>query len=123
MNNIKNQRQYAFDIVCALLMRQYKKSLLGNQCAYRGEHGTMCAIGAFIPDGHHLSAWVAKSVLCDLISCITGLTELELTELIYTHDKYDPNDWHARLAHFAANGHLSTATLDRYARRYGRIAA
>lgn len=45
-----NTMQEEFDAVVAHLYKQGKKAMSGKGCAYRGENGTMCAVGCRIPD-------------------------------------------------------------------------
>jgi len=50
MTAFKRVEQMIFDKVCAHLAQQKKRSIFGSQCAYRGENGMKCAVGALLPD-------------------------------------------------------------------------
>lgn len=42
--------QATFDHVLQHMRKQRKRSMKDDQCAYRGESGTMCAVGCLLPD-------------------------------------------------------------------------
>lgn len=45
-----NTKQQEFDAVCVHLMKQGIAAMNGVDCMYRGDNGTMCAVGCRIPD-------------------------------------------------------------------------
>jgi hypothetical protein len=75
---LPNNPQDILDVCAAHLMAQARPSLLPSRlgehvCAYRGEDGTRCAVGVFIPDALYspdLEGFDAEHVLlaCGLIS-------------------------------------------------------
>lgn len=44
-------QQQAFDKMVAHLAQQGRRCMKGNRCAYRGNDGTKCVVGAMISDG------------------------------------------------------------------------
>lgn len=65
----RSDRSEIFNYVIDHLRRQGKKSLMRDRpvfgpgfCSYRGDGGTMCAIGALITDDEYDNAWEGQGI-------------------------------------------------------------
>jgi hypothetical protein len=100
--------QEVFDKVAKHLLTQNAKSKLpSGMCAYRGDHGLMCAAGCLIPDDKYdpainLKAWheltssnVVSSHCGELIQSLQGV-----------HDDWPVDNWKSRLAVVASKYNL-----------------
>jgi hypothetical protein len=126
--------QEIFDIIAKHLLTQNKKSTfprkykgpLGDSyyedvCAYRGDNGLKCAVGALIKDECYNSGIETKRVNSDLVlqalecSLENKLEDEDLkllTELQYIHDAQDPKDWKIELSRLAAYFKLSDEVVN-----------
>lgn len=98
------------------LLTQGKKSLNQNGCcAYRGEDGLKCAIGAFIQDKHYHSGLEKVIGPYDGVwtSCIMSGVEnsKENRDILFSlqqiHDCFFPSEWEGELRMIAAGWNLS----------------
>lgn len=104
MNN-----QEIFDTVSKHLLTQNKKSMGTKGCAYRGEDGCMCAVGALIRDEFYSEILEGNSVQVKIVINALELSGLELTEatgyllnrLQLLHDTNEPEDWKVGLKNIA----------------------
>lgn len=128
-------KQEIFDTVSVHLLRQGKKSMktlpkVGEACAYRGDGGCMCAIGALIPDDKY-DPDMENQTVYGLIDEFPGaLAHLGifaglgasarwhasfLAKLQAIHDStFLPADWPRELAAFAAGEGLNTSAMDAF---------
>jgi len=96
--------QEAFTKVRDHLLRQKEKCIVNGLCAYRGENGKKCAIGALISD-EDLTEELNKtpvfySEVRDLPS-LKGLSLVFLTNLQEIHDECPIREWEFELRTFA----------------------
>lgn len=80
--------QEVFEAVCVHLSRQKKRALAnlpnrGETCAYRGDNGLKCAVGALIPDVVYSEIMEGKCV-ADIIYSGSGLEALSAHEILLT---------------------------------------
>lgn len=113
-------KQAIFDKVKEHLLtqKQQSRTMMGlpggyvekPRCAYRGDNGRKCAIGALIPDDMYVSWMEGNSVifLIDKYPVVQAHLGVEnnsdvtfLNELQGIHDAWDPVDWEKRLQMFA----------------------
>jgi hypothetical protein len=88
------QNQSDFDFVMKSMIEQGRPSLrVGphgtKQCAYRGENGTKCAAGFFIPDELYSEDLEGKSLLADSVErleCFDGKGLSFLRTMQQAHD-------------------------------------
>ena len=59
--------QEIFDIVAAHLIKQNHQATKGSNCAYRGEGGTMCAIGCLIKDEFYTEKLEGQTIYDDVV--------------------------------------------------------
>lgn len=97
-------QQEMFDRVARHLLTQKAQSLNEwGKCAYRGEEGRMCAIGALMPDDKYKPEFDllgGQSAGCPKImeACGYGLYERDLAvALQVVHDDTPPESWRAEL--------------------------
>lgn len=98
--------QEIFTKVVQHLRQQGKPAKRGAQCAYRGDGGTMCAVGCLIPDEHYNSSFEGMSIkykpiillLQDLYPTIDTWLLLDLQQL---HDDLDPDRWESEFSKLA----------------------
>lgn len=117
MNN-----QEAFDTVARHLLTQKCRSeaYINNmiECAYRGDKGTKCAIGALIPDslydpgfeGVHITALIERR--SELETLLGSIDAQLLNDLQKLHDVGEPRDWKKRLRRAAKRHQLHDAVLN-----------
>lgn len=98
--------QEVFTKVATHLIAQGKPAFDAvGQCAYRGEEGSMCAVGCLIEDHEYVPAMEGESV--ETLAA-NGLLpdrlcghEVMLNDLQHLHDNEGPGSWPRRLAHIA----------------------
>jgi len=98
----RSDRSEIFNYVIDHLRHQGKKSMARDRpvfnpgfCAYRGDGGTMCAVGALITDDEYENGWegsginrlLKKSLPSDLYVCISQHDEM-LYDLQTFHDEW-----------------------------------
>ena len=87
--------QQAFDTVARHLLTQGCKSIGPHGCAYRGEGGKKCAIGALIPDdlynrsfeGNRIFPLVREHVEIGVLLEDVSLTMLDELQIVHDHTK------------------------------------
>jgi len=110
-------RQFVYDVVRDHLLTQNKQSRprVGGSCRYRGDRGTMCAIGCLIPDANYfigLEGTNAKNpaVLKAVEPVIGPVTRTQdgdfLRSLQGIHDSDLVENWSAALYDFALKHNL-----------------
>ena len=118
--------QTIFDKVALHLIKQKAKAIKagGSEdplCAYRGDDGLKCAVGALIPDDKYRPYFEGSS-LCyhtpnTALARAAGLrTDLQLklaADLQTVHDECEPEEWTYLLAKTAKHWNLNTKALDR----------
>jgi hypothetical protein len=87
-----NTMQQEFDAVVAHLYTQGKPALYQEGCAYRGDNGTMCAVGCRIPDSMYSSKMEGESAtsllpVFDLPAEIHEYSAM-FQDLQYAHDSH-----------------------------------
>lgn len=101
-----NQRQIFEKVKNHLLTQKVRSSTPNCSCAYRGENGTMCAVGCLIDDEHYseslerkavhdegvLKALAKSGIIVNQIGTITLLSSLQ-----YIHDNLNPDQWETAL--------------------------
>lgn len=111
-------KQEVFDKVAAHLLKQGEKSLdKDGECAYRGEGGRMCAIGALIPDSRYnqdLEGLSVDSVEVERLLSETVQLDCEemLSALQDVHDNCSVDQWRNGLYLVAGDHDLNTRVLD-----------
>jgi len=96
-------RQEVYEKVRKHLLTQNHRSLNIKGCAYRGENGDKCAIGALIPDESYYGGLEGLGVAHASVLGATGLeiedqTDVEyLTSLQVIHDMAPVEDWEDEL--------------------------
>lgn len=125
------KKQEIFDKVATHLMKQFEVCMGPyGVCAYKADK-LRCAIGGLIPaaaykkdfDGREDSS-IGTVGNADIrrAAGIRGADQTTLAiNLQHVHDKYSPTEWREELTKVAAGLHLSTAALDRAAKRHKRI--
>jgi len=100
--------QEVFDKCYTHLITQNKVSSTdGDICGYRGQDGTMCAVGCLIEDEHYSSSLEDQSV--NTSTAVHGALEASgvdisqptinmLARLQQTHDLLSPKDWPKELS-------------------------
>jgi hypothetical protein len=125
--------QEIFDKVATHLLRQGRRSVGGDGCAYRGEGGSKCAAGILIPDDAYDPEFegvgVHKPADYQMYSSAqrragealwrglrAGGASEEHVEILRSlqnlHDIYESHNWRDRLRVVAADHGLSPAVLD-----------
>lgn len=116
MSNRKLTAQMLFDEVAGHLLAQGGRSVRPDgTCAYRGNDGLRCAVGAMILDheylhameGRTVGALVSKGLFPDRLMPYVNL----LHYLQCVHDIGEPPGWPRRLGDVAVAFGLSTAVL------------
>jgi hypothetical protein len=54
--------QQLFDYITAFLLKQNRRSVRGIECSYRGDGGSMCAVGCIVPDSVYKASWESKQI-------------------------------------------------------------
>jgi hypothetical protein len=108
-------KQEIFDQVLQHLRTQKQASLISNSdgkdCAYRGDHGLKCAIGAFIPDHLYSPEMEGKSLksFCQTNPELDKLfgAQLKFWETMqYLHDVWNPFYWEIQAKDIAKRHNL-----------------
>lgn len=125
-------KQEIFDIASVHLIRQDKRSvyptptsIVGETgCAYRGDGGCACAIGALIPDDKYDPAMENHSVWSLIEAFPAALAHLGVTkgsndngflgQLQGVHDGSGPIRWPAALRNLAKEHGLTTSAMDNF---------
>lgn len=112
-------KQEVFDKAVGGLLTQGCQSLKGgnkNECMYRGDNGTKCAVGHLIDDdnyrpnveGHNI---YAKEVQVALLASRVDITDDEIFELLQSlqriHDESSLDLWRERLEEIADYNNLT----------------
>lgn len=123
MSNRQLTAQMLFDDLARHLLTQGKRSLtyradsvFSESCAYRGDGGLRCPVGAAILDHEYTPAMEG----CPVVELATrGLLPSRLKthvtllrDLQNVHDGYEPPDWRSALWRVAMRCGLSAAVLD-----------
>jgi len=112
--------QEAFDISANHLLTQGEPSYMDGStslCAYRGENGKMCAIGALIPDDEYQEEMEYKSVddlFDDYEEALPSINQLDrgfLATLQRIHDVQPVEFWPFHLKKLADNNGLTTENV------------
>ncbi len=111
--------QEIFDKVSVHLLTQGKRALSPKgRCMYRGEEGTMCAVGCLLDDTTYQPSFEGKGVneLVETFEMPEFFVEEEplLDELQNCHDNYQPDEWPEVLTSIAGYNGLSTTAMDEY---------
>jgi hypothetical protein len=116
--------QYTFDQVAAHLIEQGQKStLLGIECAYRGENGLRCAIGfcisnenyRFEMEDHNITyscASLGSKTILEMVDKQYSHDEDFMNSLQAIHDKSIPSVWPGKLKMFARMYGLDGSIVD-----------
>tara|TARA_R110002167_G_scaffold211843_2_gene416461 strand:- start:1282 stop:1638 length:357 start_codon:yes stop_codon:yes gene_type:complete len=100
--------QEVFDKCYTHLITQNKVSSIGgDMCDYRGQDGTMCAVGCLIKDEHY--SYILENESVDDSTAVHGALEASgvdtrqptinmLARLQQTHDLVSPKDWPKELS-------------------------
>jgi hypothetical protein len=108
-------------IVTKHLLKQNKRSVLPDRCAYRGADGTKCAVGCLIPDTAYRKSFEGHSVEHDGVkqALIAGGINMHslVCETLYIlqriHDMTLPEYWPKLLADVKAALYLSPSKVSR----------
>lgn len=114
--------QKIYDKVAKHLLTQMKQSVSADLegCAYRGEGGTMCAIGCLIPDDLYRKGMEGKHAqfvlrtwpeLNKIIGAEDGRDYNFLLALQRIHDRRQPEAWLNELTDFARAYDLEPVTV------------
>jgi hypothetical protein len=123
--------QQIFDKSAVHLLTQNKKAKSHGSCQYRGDGGTMCAVGCLIPDEHYSKdiegcgvsgAWHARSadpyarklreaLMASGIDIDDAKTMRMLDELQTIHDNHPVELWLGDLRDLAENFSLNAEAL------------
>lgn len=99
--------QEVFDIVARHLLTQNEQSVNEDGCAYRGEGGLKCAVGALIPDSDYDPDWEGQAVVDNNPICGhlegKGISLRLASRLQHIHDQFAVRDWRWRLMELAEN--------------------
>ncbi len=115
-------RQAIFDKVATHLLTQKKKSLVkineGSYiaaCAYRGDNGTMCAVGCLLTDNDIklVKEGDSSDVVCETITRLGDFRDI-LYELQHLHDAYKPSKWINKLSLLATRECLNKDVLKQF---------
>lgn len=110
--------QWVYDRVKAHLLKQGRKALQGNRCAYRGDENTACAAGCLIRDDLYqptmegLSAagdrgvWNAIAESIGLPHDGNDKTGRLISSLQSMHDTREPEQWPLALSQIAMDNGL-----------------
>jgi hypothetical protein len=121
MTNKSPKAQEVFDKVATHLLRQKEKSVaLFNQfsyplCAYRGENGTMCAVGCLIPNEKYhtgMEGWNVDFVTKDLPELAQHIYLLQNLQSI--HDNEDVEQWEDKLRCLGEENNLDVSVLEKF---------
>jgi hypothetical protein len=113
--------QEIFDRVSIHLILQSKKSTNEVGCAYRGDGGTMCAVGCLIKDEHYSKVLEGRTignehVICALRKSLPSQAIHEYFNLILRlqeiHDECISEDWSVRLKQLARDFQLSAEAVE-----------
>lgn len=110
-------RQEIFNKVATHLLRQGKASLTFGICTYRGDDGTKCAIGIFIPDGQYSPYIEGKRVnAAELYSRLPSfiLEDLDFARMLqHLHDCHENwSDIYKSLQDFALRNKLEMPVVE-----------
>jgi hypothetical protein len=102
--------QEAFNIIWEHAKKGVK-STKRSVCMYRGPNGAKCFIGALIPDERYLKEMdqtiiYFKGVL-DRAAVAVDASPKSIGEIQSIHDRYQPEEWTARLAIYASDHGLT----------------
>ena len=111
--------QEIFDKVSVHLLTQGKRALSPKgRCMYRGEEGTMCAVGCLLDDITYQPNFEGKGVneLVETFEMPEFFVEEAplLQDLQSCHDDYQPDEWPVVLTSIAGYSGLSTTSMDEY---------
>lgn len=124
MSSTVQMRQQVFEIAAKHLIKQGVKAKVDGACAYRGDHGTMCAVGVLIPDKYysdsiegHVPDLIDNSDLFPVLSQIFGDGwDWEMFRLLVglqnVHDDHAPCAWEDALKNLAAHRGLDGSFID-----------
>ena len=93
----KEQNQADFDFVMNNMIEQGRPSMGAVGCRYRGEGGTKCAAGFFIPDELYSEGFEGKSLIDGSVQQLKCFEEKSLTLLRamqQAHDTASENNEH-----------------------------
>ena len=116
--------QEAFDRAVRHALKQGKRSVIielrssgeiVEHCAYRGEDGMMCPVGALIPDEEYDKTMERKSA-AKLVTkgtpSLQGLNPNLLCYVQFTHDTYAPREWEEEFRSVAKRYGLTFPTME-----------
>lgn len=114
-----NTSQQFFQIVASHLLTQGKRSTDGTGfCAYRGDNGLKCALGAVIPDTLYMPKMERKRLreVCTYFPEITALIpDYDLAVLMQDiHDTNEPKNWKFELASLGKEKQLDISFLEQF---------
>lgn len=117
--------QDIFDVVAWNMLRQRVKGLgASGGCAYRGLHGTRCALGWVLPDDLYEPSMEGRGIselACDLLHEGGDATRFArfalrhltlLRELQFLHDTQRPDTWPDRLLFIGRRHGLNPSVVD-----------
>lgn len=125
LNCHEHPMQAVFDKVAKHLLTQNKRAMKDfrgeypeDRCAYRGDNGSMCAVGCLISDDLYDFSMEGRNV-GEVMRMLHGVRELSsvspalgvfhamLSALQNAHDNYEPSEWPMELAYIARMYNLS----------------
>lgn len=106
-----DQELLTFNVGCAHLAEQGRQAQLGGnpRCVYRGEGGSMCAAGPFIPDALYtqdIEGTAIRRTVDDVVSHViyaNGYDAEVARRLQHIHDNVPPIEWGLKLRELAGD--------------------
>jgi len=127
--SLKQQKQYAFDVMAHHMMRQFRRASNGIMCSYRTRGGLSCPVGIFMND--ELACLCRNKTVERLMDTLveypfsSGYRALHalFSHMQKMHDNpQPPGRWVGELHLCAKRFDLDTRSLERSVRKFGRAA-
>lgn len=114
--------QQVFDQVAKHLLTQNKKSVVGTNCAYRGDDGLMCAAGCLLSDAEYAELKESNQIdvgsgkswgfLADGAEVVPDQHSSLIQDLQIIHDnQHGPENWKLKLDQLAFEKDLDNSVL------------